>query len=135
MEPTNKEENANPTAGQTPNPTETPAAAAAPVTPDLKLHVNPNPNAGTNEGSLDFVMDIPLKVTVELGRTRMLVQDLLKIHKGSVIELTKMAGDSLEVLVNDRVLARGEVVVVNDKFGIRLTDVVSHAQRIRSLGA
>ena len=103
--------------------------------PDLKLHVNPSPEAAKEEDpTLDFVLDIPLKVSVELGRTKMLVQDLLKIHKGSVIELSKMAGDSLEVLVNDRVLARGEVVVVNDKFGIRLTDVVSHSQRIRSLG-
>lgn len=87
-----------------------------------------------SEGGLDFVLDIPLKVSVELGRSKILVQDLLKLHKGSVIELSKMAGEPLEVLVNDRVLARGEVIVVNEKFGIRLTDVVSHAQRIRNLG-
>lgn len=83
---------------------------------------------------LDFVLDVPLKITVELGRTRILVQDLLKLHKGSVIELSKQAGDPLEILVNDRVLAKGEVIVVNEKFGIRLTDVVSHAERIRQLG-
>lgn len=86
------------------------------------------------EGSLDFILDIPLRVSVELGRTKILVQDLVKLHKGSVIELSKLAGEPLEVLVNDRVMARGEVIVVNEKFGIRLTDVVSYTQRIRSLG-
>lgn len=86
-------------------------------------------------GSLDFILDIPLKVSVELGRTKILVQDLLKLHKGSVMELHKLAGESLEVLVNDRVVARGEVIVINEKFGIRLTDIVSHAERIRELGA
>lgn len=86
------------------------------------------------ESSLNFILDIPLRVSVELGRTKILVQDLVKLHKGSVIELSKLAGEPLEVLVNDRVMARGEVIVVNEKFGIRLTDVVSHTQRIRSLG-
>ncbi len=96
--------------------------------PQLKLHVN-----GQIEG-LDMVLDIPLRISVELGRAKILIQDLLKLHKGSVIELNKLAGEPLEVLVNDRVLARGEVIVMNEKFGIRLTDVVSHAQRIRNLG-
>jgi flagellar motor switch protein FliN/FliY len=84
--------------------------------------------------NLDFILDIPLKVSVELGRTKVLVQDLLKLHKGSVIELSKIAGEPLEILVNDRVVAKGEVIVVNEKFGVRLTDIVSHAQRIRQLG-
>lgn len=97
----------------------------------LKLHVNSN--AGEGAG-LDLILDIPLKVSVELGRTKVLVQDLLKLHKGSVIELTKMAGEPLEVLVNDRVLAKGEVIVMNEKFGVRLTDIVNHASRIRQLG-
>lgn len=100
--------------------------------PDLKLHVNPN--ASEQEHSLDLILDIPLKVSVELGRTKIVVQDLLKLHKGSVIELSKLAGEPLEVLVNDKVVAKGEVIVVNEKFGIRLTDIVSHAQRIRQLG-
>ena len=98
--------------------------------PNLKLHVSPS----VDPDSLQGVMDIPLKVSVELGRTKILVQDLLKLHKGSVIELTKLAGEPLEVLVNDKVVAKGEVIVVNEKFGIRLTDIVSHAQRIRNLG-
>ena len=84
--------------------------------------------------SLENVLDIPLKVSVELGRTKILVQDLIKLHKGSVIELQKIAGEALEVLVNDKVVAKGEVIVTNDKFGIRLTDIVSSTQRIRQLG-
>jgi len=92
--------------------------------------------AETPDGkSLEVILDIPLRVSVELGRTKILVQDLLKLHKGSVLELNKLAGEALEVLVNDRVVARGEVIVINEKFGIRLIDIVSHAQRIRELGA
>ena len=88
----------------------------------------------SHESSLKYVLDIPLRVSVELGRTKILVQDLIKLHKGSVIELQKIAGESLEVLVNDKVVAKGEVIVVNEKFGVRLTDVVSSTQRIRQLG-
>lgn len=98
---------------------------------------NPSLKLVNGEGggdNMDFVLDIPLKVAVELGRAKILVQDLIRLHKGSVIELNKLAGEALEVLVNDRVVARGEVIVVNEKFGIRLTDIVSHAQRIRQLG-
>lgn len=105
------------------------AAATENEEPQLKL-VNNEPI----EDSLNVILDIPLRVGVELGRTKILVQDLLKLHKGSVIELSKLAGDPLEVLVNDKVVAKGEVIVVNEKFGIRLTDVVSHQQRIRNLG-
>jgi flagellar motor switch protein FliN/FliY len=83
---------------------------------------------------LDLILDIPLKVSVELGRTRLMVNDLLQLGQGSVIELSKLAGDPLEVLVNDKLVARGEVVVVNEKFGIRLTDIVSPLERIEKLG-
>ena len=83
---------------------------------------------------LDLILDIPLKVTVELGRTRILVNDLLQLGQGSVVELNKLAGDPLEVLVNDKLVARGEVVVVNEKFGIRLTDIISPVERIQNLG-
>ncbi|NBX91832.1 MAG: flagellar motor switch protein FliN [Proteobacteria bacterium] len=86
------------------------------------------------ESQLQYVLDIPLRVSVELGRTKILVQDLIKLHKGSVIELSKIAGEALEVLVNDKVVAKGEVIVVNEKFGVRLTDIVSNTQRIRQLG-
>ena len=82
---------------------------------------------------LDLILDIPLKVSVELGRTRMMVNDLLQLGQGSVIELNKLAGESLEVLVNEKIVARGEVVVVNEKFGIRITDIISPIERIEGL--
>ncbi|MBI1860165.1 MAG: flagellar motor switch protein FliN [Deltaproteobacteria bacterium] len=111
---------------------ETAAPGTAPGTATVH-NINPTKGEVTANG-LEFVLDIPVKVTVEVGRTRVLVQDLLKLHKGSVIELSKIAGEPLEVLVNDRVVARGEVIVINEKFGIRLTDIVNHEQRIRDLG-
>jgi flagellar motor switch protein FliN/FliY len=83
--------------------------------------------------SLDFILDIPLKVTVELGRAKMAIREILQLAQGSVIELSKFAGEPLEVLVNDKLIARGEVVVVNEKFGIRLTDIISPVERIEQL--
>jgi flagellar motor switch protein FliN/FliY len=83
--------------------------------------------------SLDFILDIPLKVTVELGRSRMAIRDILQLAQGSVVELSKFAGEPLEVLVNDKLVARGEVVVVNEKFGVRLTDIISPVERIEQL--
>ena len=82
---------------------------------------------------IEFLLDIPLEVSVELGRTKMLINDLLQLGQGSVIELDKLAGDPVEILVNQRLVARGEVVVVNEKFGIRLTDILSPMERIRKL--
>ena len=72
-----------------------------------------------------MILDVPLKVSVELGRTKMLVNDLLQLGQGSVVELDKIAGEPMEILINDKLVAMGEVVVVNEKFGVRLTDVVS----------
>jgi flagellar motor switch protein FliN/FliY len=86
-------------------------------------------------GNLDFILDIPLEVTVELGRTKMLISDLLQLGQGSVIELTKPAGDPLEIYVNEKLIARGEVVMINDKFGIRMTDIISPAERVQQLGS
>lgn len=83
--------------------------------------------------SMDLILDIPLTVTVELGRSKMLIHDLLQLGQGSVVELTKMVGEPLEVLVNQKLVARGEVVVVNEKFGIRLTDIISPMERVQSL--
>ena len=83
--------------------------------------------------NIDLILDIPLSVTVELGRSKMLINDLLQLGQGSVIELTKLVGDPLEVLVNDKLVARGEVVVVNEKFGVRLTDIVTPMERVKSL--
>lgn len=83
--------------------------------------------------NLDFILDIPLKVSVELGRTQVVIKDLLQLGQGSVLELDKLAGEPLEVLVNGKLVARGEVVVVNEKFGIRLTDIISPLERIETL--
>ena len=83
--------------------------------------------------NLDFILDIPLRVSVELGRTKMLVNELLKLGHGSVIELAKLAGEPMEIYVNDKLIARGEVVVVNEKFGVRLTDIISPQERIEQL--
>lgn len=85
------------------------------------------------ERNLDLILDIPLKVTVELGRTKMVVSELLNLGQGSVIELSKLAGEPMEVLVNDKLVARGEAVVVNEKFGVRLTDIISPAERVEQL--
>jgi flagellar motor switch protein FliN/FliY len=92
-----------------------------------------NASAGDESVNMEFVLDIPLEVTVELGRTKMLINDLLKLGQGSVIELTKLAGESLEILANQKPIARGEVVVVNEKYGIRLTEVISPMERIERL--
>ena len=83
--------------------------------------------------NLDFILDIPLKVSVELGRTQIIVKDLLQLGQGSVLELDKLAGEPLEILVNGKLVAKGEVVVVNEKFGIRLTDIISPIERIETL--
>ncbi|MFN8369089.1 MAG: flagellar motor switch protein FliN [Bacteriovoracaceae bacterium] len=83
--------------------------------------------------NLDFILDIPLKVSAELGRTQLLIKDLLQLGQGSVLELDKLAGEPLEVLVNGKLIAKGEVVVVNEKFGIRLTDIISPIDRIETL--
>ncbi len=91
-------------------------------------------NESSDSKNLDLILDIPLIVTVELGRTKMMINDLLQLGQGSVIELSKLVGEPLEILVNDKLVARGEVVVVNEKFGVRLTDIVSAMERIESLG-
>ena len=88
---------------------------------------------GGETKSLDLILDIPLTVSVELGRSKMLINDLLQLGQGSVIELTKLVGEPLEVLGNQKLVARGEVVVVNEKFGVRLTDIVSPMERVQSL--
>ena len=87
----------------------------------------------TSHRNLSLIMDIPLRVAVELGRTKMVVNDLLNLGQGSVIELNKLAGEPMEVLVNDKLVARGEAVVVNEKFGVRLTDIISPSERVEQL--
>jgi flagellar motor switch protein FliN/FliY len=92
-----------------------------------------NPSGPEPKSKIEFILDIPLEITVELGRTKMLINDLLKLGQGSIIELSKNAGGNLEILANQKLVARGEVVVVNDKYGIRLTEIVSPTERIESL--
>lgn len=82
---------------------------------------------------LDFIMDIPVSVTAEIGRTKMPIRTLLQLNQGSIVALDRLAGEPLDVLVNGTLVAHGEVVVVNDKFGVRLTDIVSKAERIKRL--
>lgn len=87
-----------------------------------------------DERGIDLLLDIPLEVSVEVGRSRILVRDLLQLQEGSLVELDKLAGEPLDLYVNSRLIARGEAVVVNEKFGLRLTDVVSPSERIENLG-
>ena len=83
--------------------------------------------------NLELILDIPLEVSVELGRRRMPIHELLKLNQGSVVELGKLAGEPLDILVNQKLIARGEAVVVNEKFGVRLTDIVSPTERIERI--
>lgn len=86
-----------------------------------------------SENDIDFILDIPVQLTVELGRTKIAIKNLLQLAQGSVVELDGLAGEPMEVLVNGCLIAQGEVVVVNDKFGIRLTDIITPAERIKKI--
>ncbi len=95
-------------------------------------------NDNVKDGELDtknlnFILDIPLQLTVELGRTKILVKDVLQLNQGAVVELTKLAGEPLDVFVNSKLVARGEAVVVNEKFGVRLVDIVSPNERVEKV--
>ncbi|MGE0859255.1 MAG: flagellar motor switch protein FliN [Gammaproteobacteria bacterium] len=89
--------------------------------------------AGLPPGSLDNILEIPVTLTVEIGSTKVAIRNLLQLNQGSVVELDRLAGEPLDVLVNGTLIAHGEVVVVNEKFGIRLTDVISAHERVRKL--
>lgn len=116
------------TAGQTPSHSPSPANESFAAAKSVAAA------ARGSEENLDLLLDIPLEITIELGRTRMLINDLLKLGQGSVIELPKEAGDTLEILANNRLIAKGDVVVVNKKYGIRLTEVISPVERVEKLG-
>jgi len=88
---------------------------------------------GGAQNDIDFILDIPVQLTVELGRTKIAIKNLLQLAQGSVVELDGLAGEPMDVLVNGCLIAQGEVVVVNDKFGIRLTDIITPSERIRKL--
>ena len=92
------------------------------------------PKHDTPKRDLDFILDIPLDVSAELGRTRLLINELLQLGQGSVVELNKLVGEPLEVYVNGKLVARGEAVVINEKFGVRLTDIISTMERVKQRG-
>ena len=89
--------------------------------------------AATAHNDLDMIMDIQVQLTVELGRTKMPIKNLLQLAQGSVVELTTMAGEPMDVLINGFLIAQGEVVVVNDRLGIRLTDIITPSERLRRI--
>jgi flagellar motor switch protein FliN/FliY len=91
------------------------------------------PRPDGSKRDLDFILDIPLDVSAELGRTKLLINELLQLGQGSVIELNKLAGEPLEIYVNGKLVARGEAVVINEKFGVRLTDIISPIERVKQL--
>lgn len=106
-------------------------AAAAPAEMENLVE---EPAQPADEAGLDNILDIPVTLAVEIGSTRVSIRNLLQYNQGSVVELDRLAGEPLDVLVNGTLIAHGEVVVVNEKFGIRLTDVVSARERVRKLG-
>jgi len=127
----------------------TPEPDAEPLTPDLSVSESPMSNpvsaqplafsqlasqgTDTSPHSLDLILDVTIELTVELGRKSMLIKDILGLGPGSIVELNKLAGEPVDLLVNNKLLARGEVVVINENFGIRIIDIVGPEQRIKNL--
>ena len=110
------------------------AAVAMPGTDSAVAESSAGPAAaGRTDVNIDVILDVPVTLSLEVGRTRLPIRSLLQLNQGSVVELERTAGESLDVFVNGTLVAHGEVVVVNEKFGIRLTDVISPAERIRKL--
>jgi len=101
--------------------------------PEIFKELSGNTNSGGLAKDIDLILDIPVQLTVELGRTKIAIKNLLQLAQGSVVELDGLAGEPMDVLVNGCLIAQGEVVVVNDKFGVRLTDIITPAERIRKL--
>jgi len=106
------------------------AAADFPHLDDTRERIPTN----ADEVKLDVILDVPVTVSLEIGRTKINIRNLLQLNQGSVVELDRFAGEPMDVLVNGTLVAHGEVVVVNDKFGIRLTDIISPSERVRKLG-
>jgi len=110
-----------------------PKVESAPAAEPLKAVPPEAVKSAGADRNIDLILDIPLRLTVELGRTEMRVSEILNRGKGSVMELNKLDGEPMEILVNDKLIARGEAVVVNEKFGVRLTDVISPQERVEQL--
>ncbi len=101
--------------------------------PMFRQEFSESVTAGADTVNLDMVLDVPVTISMEIGRTKIPIRNLLQLNQGSVVELDRLAGEPLNVLVNGTLIAHGEVVVVNEKFGIRLTDVISPSERIRKI--
>jgi flagellar motor switch protein FliN/FliY len=114
------------------NPNETTEDSAAAAT-NVFQDFSEDASKSQATQDINFILDIPVQLTVELGRTKILIKNLLQLTQGSVVGLNGLAGEPLDVLVNGTLIAKGEVVVINDKFGIRLTDIITPAERIRKL--
>ena len=116
-------------------PASAPAPVAAPATTQVFQQIYDSASAGTGVSSMDIarVMDVPVQLTAEIGRTRITIKNLLQLSQGSVVELDGLAGQPLDVLINGYLIAQGEVVVVNDKYGIRLTDIITPSERMQKL--
>jgi flagellar motor switch protein FliN/FliY len=109
------------------------AAADVAAAVDVAATAAATPTKKQTGRTLDFILDVALQVTVEVGRTRMTIHDLLQLGQGSVVELEKLAGEPLDIFINGKAVARGEAVIVNEKFGVRLTDIISPEDRIEGL--
>lgn len=107
---------------------------STPVFPEFDEQKTPRKSGSADEVKLDVILDVPVTVSLEIGRTKINIRNLLQLNQGSVVELDRFAGEPMDVLVNGTLVAHGEVVVVNDKFGIRLTDIISPSERVRKLG-
>lgn len=108
--------------------------SAAGVTPaDFDALTPGMEEAGASDGNLDMILDIPVSIALEIGRAKISIRNLLQLNQGSVVELDRLAGEPLDVLVNGTLIAHGEVVMINEKFGIRLTDVISPGERVKNL--
>ena len=107
-------------------------SSSAPQTDDVFKSFDSGNVAGSLQ-DIDLIMDIPVKLTVELGRTKMTIKELLRLAQGSVVALDGLAGEPLDILINGYLIAQGEVVVVNDKYGVRITDIITPSERMRRL--
>ncbi len=124
------EEETSTESGEAPTDSANTPERANPASLDGGVEQEPGADVDIN---LDVLLDVPLSMSLEVGRSRLSIRDLLQLNQGSVVELDRGAGEPLDVMVNGTLVAHGEVVVVNDKFGIRLTDVISPAERIKQL--
>lgn len=100
---------------------------------NASLEAVDNDSVDKSENKMDLIMDIPVTVSAEIGRTKLNIRNLLQLQQGSIVELDRLAGEPLDIFVNKTLVAHGEVVVVNDKFGVRITDVISKTERIKRL--